>query len=350
MPEERKAWQGIAALLAFFALPLGNAFNVIFSDLSIGTPMWSLCNIVSACTQWALPVMAMLAGSVFLASGMRLKTAVLWKRYIPLAALSCVIWWLFAAVAWMHVNRLQDLDWITFRECMAEVLEAPANIGFCQMVFSFFLLYPLLHRIAENEKLTLYGILLIFAMALLETVIQFIPYVSAIAMFADQLNWGYYRAWAFYLLCGAWIARHELKWQTCLVIYSLGIISTGAMAALTAASTTFHPGYVNDFIGYTSPFTGIQAAAVMLFVRRTAADMHAPKLVRLTRNLWYSAPVLFVTSVYTERLTENFLSSDAGSLVCGALINAVAAFLVMLALGALPGFRALAGDYSHKEA
>lgn len=350
MPEERNEWQGIAALLSLLFLAIGNAFNSIWSDLSAGTALWSLCNVISACTQWAMPAMVMLIGSIFLSTPRRMKTKLLWKRYIPLAAISCVVWWLLAAVVWIQSNHIQDLDWITFRECMAEVLEPPANIGFCQMVFSFFLLYPFLYTIAENEKVLRYGIVLIFIMGLLETVFRYIPYFSVVGMFADQLNWGYYRAWAFYLLCGIWITKHTLSWKTSLLIYCLGILSTGSMIALTNTFTTFEPGYANEFIGYSSPFTGIQTLAVLLFAKRMFAFVHAPRLTRTTKDLWYGVSVLFVVSLFTERLTELFLPSTAGGILSGAVINTISTFLIILALGSLPGFRTLVGDYSHEGA
>lgn len=348
MRENRCAWQGVLSLLALIALSFGNSFEALWAQMTIGTRAWSLCNTVAACTQWAMPTMVVLLGSVFLSSNRQVKLGYLWKRYVLPAAAGCALWWTLSAVVWMRENYPQELDLITFRECMAEVLEAPAHIGFCQMIVSFFMLYPLLCAVAHDRRLTAYGIMLIFAMSLVEPILRAIPYLSAAALFADQLNWGYYRAWAFYLLCGAWIAGAEHDWRASLLMYSLGIVSSGAMVALTSVTTAFQPGYANEYMGYASPLTGIQTVSICLFVRNAFGDVHAPRLTHMTKNMWHCAPVLFVVSPFTERLIEYFPLSDLGYALCSAALNAAAAFCAVLALGALPGFRGLVGDYLYK--
>ena len=348
MEEKRNAWQGILSLLAFIALSVEYSFESLWSGMSIGTRAWAFCNIISACTQWAIPAMVAMVGSIFLSSKHPVKVRYLWKQYVSSTAVSCVVWWTLSAVVWMQNNYPQELDWITFRECMAEVLESPANIGFCQMLVSFFILYPLLHAIARNRQLTAYGMILIYAMSLIEPVFRYIPHLAAVSLFTDQLNWGYYRAWTFYLLCGVWIANYEHSWKTSLLIYSLGILASGAMIALTSAATVFQPGYANEYIGYASPLTGIQTVSVCLFVQRAFGGVRFPKLTIITKNLWHCVPILFITSFFTERLTEYFQFSDFGNAFCNACLNAIAAFFLIHALGLLPGFKRLVGDYTRK--
>lgn len=347
MPEERRSWHAILSIIGLIALSFGNSFESLWAGTSVGMRTWSLCNVVSSCLQWAMPAMVTLVGSIFLTTEKQLKVKYIWRYCAPSAIVSCAIWWISSAVVWMKNNHPQELDLITFRECMAEVLESPASIGFCQMLVSFFILFPLLHSIARNQQLTQYGIILIFSMSLLESVFRYIPYLSAIALFADQLNWGYYRAWTFYLLCGVWITKYEPGWKVALLIYALGVISTGALIALTSTATVFKPGYANDYIGYRSPFTGIQTLSICLFVRRVFGDAHFPALTRITKNVWYCVPVLFVVSLFTERLMEYVVTSSLEDAIYSAVLNAVATFCIILALGVLPGFKALVGDYSH---
>ena len=348
MQGERRSWHAVLSVIALLALSFGNSFESLWSGTSIGMRTWSLCNIVSACTQWAMPAMVALAGSIYLVTEKRLKAKYIWKLCIPSAIICCAIWWALSAIVWMKNNHPQDLDLITFRECLSEVLEAPASIGFCQMLVSFFILFPLLHTIAQNQKATQYGIILIFAMSLLESIFRYIPYLSAVALFTDQLNWGYYRAWTFYLLCGVWVTKYEPGWKISLLIYILGIVSTGALIAFTSSATVFAPGYANDYIGYRSPFTGIQTLSICLFVRRLFGESHFPNLTRITKNLWHCAPILFVVSIFTERLMEYIVTSNLENALYSALLNIIATFCIILAFGKLPGFRVLVGDYSHK--
>ena len=348
MTEKRYAWQGAASLSALLALSFGISFGSVWAGCSIGTRLWSICNVVLGLTQWAMPALVCVAGSLFLASKRQIKLSVLWRTYVPSALISCAVWWMASSAVSMYNNHPQELDLLTFRECMAETLEAPVFIGFCHMLVSFFILYPLLHRIIHDEKLTLYGMILIFAMSLLETTFRYIPYLSILSLFTDQLNWGFYRAWAFYLLFGAWIADHELRWETSLVIYVLGILATGAMIALTSATTKFSPGYANEYIGYTSPLTGIQTAAVVVFFNRQLKNRHAPVFAHATRNLWHCIPVLYVVSFFTDRLVSATNGSTIPTAVLSALANSAMGICIILAFGKLPGFKKLVGEYQHK--
>ena len=345
---ERKAWQGLASLAAAFALSFGISFGTIWSGVSVGTSAWSVCNCVSGLTQWAMPTSVCIIGSIFLSAPHSIGLSALWRRFIPSAIFSCIIWWLASSVVIMHNNHPQDLDFLTFRECMAEALEAPSFIGFCHMLVSFFILYPLLFRIANNEKLTLYTMLLIFAISMLETTLREVPYLSAVTMFADQLNWGYYRAWAFYLLFGAWVTKHEFDWKGALAIYVLGILATSLTISLTSITTNFNPGYANEYIGYTSPLTAVQTAAVVVFFRRLFGNITAPLFSRISKNLWHCVPVLYISSLFTERLTAAMTDSTVATALFGALINAILGILVVLALGQLSGFRVLVGDYDRR--
>ena len=347
MRNERNAWQGILSVVALFALAFSFTAEFLWSGASIGSPSWSMLNILTCSLQWTMPIFVSLFGSVFLSSAHPIKIKLLWRDYVLPASISCIIWWALSAIVWMQNNHPQDLDLLTFRECLAEVLKAPSNIGFCHMLVSFFILYPLLHKIAQNRKLTEYAICLIFVMSLLEPWLRNIRYLSALALFADQLNWGYYRAWSFYLLCGAFFTKHDLDWIVCLLLYSFGIISTGAMAALTSLGTNFAPGYENAYIGFASPLTGIQTIALLLFFRRSFAKVHLPRFTRWTANLWYCIPVLPIVSAFTERLMTYIEVSDGVNAIISASLNALLTIGVIVTLGCLPGLKTLVGDYSH---
>ena len=345
---ERKAWQGSASLAAAIALSFGISFGTIWSELSIGNNAWSLCNCVSGLTQWAMPTLVCIMGSIFLTSPNPIRLSTLWRRFIPSSFLSCIIWWLASSVVIMHNNHPQDLDFLTFRECMAEALEAPAYIGFCHMLVSFLILYPLLYRIITNEKLALYTMLLIFAMSMVDTTIRDVPYLSAVTLFADQLNWGYYRAWAFYIIFGAWVAKNEFNWKRALVIYVLGILATSLIISLTSIKTNFRPGYANEYIGYTSPLTAMQTVAIVVFFKRLLGNRSAPLFSRLSKNFWHCVPVLYVSKLFTERIISEMNGSTLTATFFGALINIILGIFLVLALGQLPGFRILVGDYNRR--
>lgn len=345
MTENRAAWNALLSIAALIALALNNAFGSIWSSLVVGQVEWSVCNLVAALTQWALPALVAVVGSTFLAAAHLWNLKALWRSVIPMSVLSCVIWWLASSAIWIQNNFPQDLDLLTFRECMASVLKEPANISFCQMLVSFFILYPLLWRLVKDRKLMRYTLILFFIMGLAEPFLSYVPYVSMVTMFANQLNWGYFRAWTFYILLGAYITRYELKWPVRLAIYCAGIVASGGMAALTSWQTNLPVGYVNEYIGFASPLTGLQTMAIVLLFRQCLALLHAPVLTRRLAGAWSLPPLVFVSSFFAERLLAPLTSGEMLTAVVHAAVSLALAFGLFHAFKQLPGFRCLVGSY-----
>lgn len=343
--ENRSVWNASLSVAALIALALSNAFGSVWVTLSAGQVKWTVCNLVASLTQWALPSLVAVVGSIFLAASHHWNLKALWRSVIPMSVMSCVIWWVVSSAIWIQNNYPLDLDLLTFRECMAAVLEEPANISFCQMLVSFFILYPLLWRLAGDRKLMRYALILFFTMGLVEPFLAYIPYASILSMFANQLNWGYFRAWTFYLLFGAYITRYELKWPIRLAIYCAGIVAGGSMAALTSWQTNLAVGYVNEYIGFSSPLTGLQTIAVVVLFRQCLSSLHAPVMTRWLTGAWSLPPLVFVSSFFAERLLPSLHSGDLVTAALHAAASVIIACGIYHAFRQLPGFRCLVGCY-----
>ena len=345
MTENRSIWNVLLSAVALTALALSNAFGSVWASLTVGQAEWTVCNLVAALTQWALPSLVAVVGSTFLAAAHQWNLKTLWRSAIPMSVLSCVLWWLVSSAIWIQNNYPQDLDLLTFRECMACVLEEPANIAFCQMLVSFFILYPLLWRLSSDRKLMQYTLILFFIMGLVEPFLHSIPYISMVTMFASQLNWGYFRAWTFYLLLGAYVTRYELKWPTRLAIYCTGIVATGGMAALTSWQTNLPVGYVNEYIGFSSPLTGLQTIAMVVLFRKCLSSLRAPVLTKWLAGAWSLPPLVFVSSFFAERLLPSPTSGELMTAVLHAVVSVAMTLGIFYAFRQLPGFCCLVGSY-----
>lgn len=343
--QEHRIWHVLLAAAALLALTAQNASGPIFATLQLGMVQWTQASHVAALTQWALPVFTALAGSIFLASSRAWNLRTLWRQVIPSVALSCVFWWCAAAVIYLQKHHPQEMDVSTFMQCLGMVLSEPANIGYCQMLVSMFLLYPLLRQVALNRQVTGYCLAALFMVNVALPLLRLIPGGTTVTLFTNQLNWGYFRTWAFYLLLGVFLTEQPLSWPVRLAVYCAGIVSTGLMAALTSWQTTAATGFCQDYLGMHSPFTAAQAAAVFLLFRQLPARLKAPRLTRVLRGMWMCPPAAAV--MYT--LSSRFLPAYDGHLIRHTAVHMAADTLMTIglvaALGALPGFRRLVGDY-----
>lgn len=343
--EEHRIWHVLLSAAALLALTAQNASGVVWQSLQLGMVQWTQASRIAALTQWALPVLTALAGSIFLNAPGTWNLRTLWRRVVPAATLSCVFWWCAAAVIYSQKHYTYEIDISTFLQCLGMVLGEPDNIAFCQMLVSMFLLYPLLRLVAASRQVTGYCLAALFAVNLALPMLRLIPAVRTVTLFTSQLNWGYFRTWTFYLLLGAYLGQKEPSWPVRLVIYCAGIVSTGLMAALTSWQTTQATGYCADYIGLHSPFTAAQAAAVLVLFRHVLGQAKAPQLTRGLSGLWMCPPVAALAC----NLSARFLPAYDGHLLRHVLQHMAVDSLITLGLIAaltfLPGFRCLAGHY-----
>lgn len=235
----------------------------------------------------------------------------------------------------------------TYAHCLGLVLDLPFNIGYCQMLVSMFLLYPLLWRITTNSRITGYCLIVLFLISSALPMLKRVPYVSTVTLFTDQLNGGFFKIWAFYLMLGAYFSYAKPSWPIRLSIYCMGIVSTGLMVALTSWETKEAVGFCSDYLGISSPFTVCQTAAVFLAVS-TLCGKGIPGVLRRWKGLWMSVPIVGIVSFFSARFIpanpENFVAYVRSHVLADTFMT----IMLTMGLGAIPGFRMLVG-YFHLE-
>ena len=348
MAENKKSWQSWALLAAIICLALNNETMSLVNDISIDMGLRRVYGLIASASLWGMPLIAMLMGNYFLGSTYSRNNRTLWRFMLPTAIISCGFWWIVSAAIQMQENYPGELDLQTFVQCLGEVLEAPGNIRFCHMVCSMFLLYPLLQSIARDYSVMRYSVIVLFLITLVEPLLRGIPYVQELRLFLDQLNWGFFRAWGFYILLGALLNKDEFSWQARLIVYCLGIISVGAVyyiAHSLSEGVVFVDLSVMDF---DSPFAALQALAVALFFRQVFRQGSRSVQWLFLEGMWVYVPVICIAGAIGNRIP---LFDGNAMLVLAArvLIMTTITVLIIFAFSRLKGFRRLVGCHYDTE-
>ena len=342
MRKKQPGWITGALLVSASIAWLCGHIMMWWGRVSVGMPEWTALGIAGAGTQWALPAFFACLTATLFHTDYALGPAAVFKRLLPRALLTAAFWWLACAAVWMQNNYPNELDPQTFWQCMGEVLEQPVGMRLFLALVSAVILYPLLWRVVRHRQIRRYCMLLFFLFAFINPLLKLVPYVSAVTMLTDQLNWGYFTAWGFYILLGSEILREtHTPWARTLMMAG-GLAAFGLAYAATSWMTSAAPGFYDDFLGVASPLTALETAGALTLFKTLIRDGRGCRLERLSSVTLGSLPAAYLM----ETLIGTFVPlNESGPLL--QLGVAGLSMLLGLALNLfflqMPGFRALTG-------
>lgn len=237
MPDtEKGAGQG-ERILYYDLLRVAASFAVMIIHVAargwycdMGTAQWHIVNLYDGCGRWCVPVFVMISGALFLRRPPDLKT--LYKKHILHMATAFAAWsFLYAALEYIRGSRLKD--------CLVAFLCGHYHLWFLYMIAGLYMIVPLLHRMAENEALTRYYLLLalIFGFAL--------PQIwgllslggseagTYIQTAVEQMNFHFVLGYPAYFLLGYYLATRNISKKTTRIICCLGGVGLLATVAGT---------------------------------------------------------------------------------------------------------------------
>jgi hypothetical protein len=330
-----RTYIGLLSFLAMIAIAVSNISFDIWNSIQINEPLWNVYGILSVCTQWGIPLLISLMGILYLSTDVPFSTNTVYKKLFPPAAVACVFWWVINALIYQRTNFATELDWDTFLECMGTVLYEPYNMFLLQLFTMLIAFYPLLIRIVRDRKLLLYAVIATFTISMFVPMLEFIPYVRYINLFANQINWNFFTSYGFYVFFGIWILKTEFQWHYRIVAYCSGIFSTVVMLSLTKIVSCVSVDVDTRFVGLNSPFIAFQVLAIIVLVKQIFNNYSNNKLIRAVfplfcKNIYgFIALYSIINGIVTQKFGENIVFV---SLISVLITNIVSVLLRRLPL------------------
>lgn len=283
---KKRTYLDILTLIALLAIAISNVSTDVWNATTEIGDAWNLYGWLTVATRWGLPLLISTFGIVCLNKDMSFSNHTVYCKFLPQTVISCAVWWCVSALIYLQTNFPNEIDFDTFLECMSSVLDAPYNIGFLQMIVVLFAFYPLLSRIAKNDKLLTYAVITTFVICMFFPMLENIPYVRYITLFTNQINWNFFTPYALYLFLGVWASRKPFEWHHRVVIYCLGLLSTVAMFSLTKIFSAGSIDIDSRFLNDNSPFIAFQVLALITLLKQIfKQDIQNRKINRLFTDL-----------------------------------------------------------------
>ena len=288
---------------------------------------WYLAAFNGSLVRWSVPVFVMISGALFLNPAKDIPTKDILSRKIPRLLLAYVFWWLVYSVIMSSCSLLfGDAIGLPFSY---EFLMPRFHLWFLPMLMGIYLLIPVLRKIAADEKLLRFALVLwiVYLTGSFFMVIE-IPQITP--LFDMNIIVGH----TGYFLLGYYLSKVSISTKQLKIIYLLGIIGF----ILTVAGNiilSIHDGDSNDmFLNTLSIFVVLMAAALFVFIKEITPEIESKTAkfvayvrqdlfgIYLTHALWLTvlnravirnlcnqaitipliAIAVFVLSLYTTKL------------------------------------------------
>lgn len=186
---------------------------------------------------WCVPVFFLISGRFFLDPQRSVATETIWKKYIRRIATVFVVW---SSVYTIYYVKSGAYDGLNIWGILTQWIEGPYHFWYLYAIIGLYALTPILRKITENEKTTLYFLALFAAANIIKEYLVYLPGLGGIINGVyDKLWLGSIAGYVGYYVLGYCVFhyRDAISRRFELVIYIIGVLSLAATILLEGQIT-----------------------------------------------------------------------------------------------------------------
>lgn len=304
-------------ILAVFAVVLLHASPQGYIEVTVGSAPWQVMNALSSLCVWAVPMMFMISGALFLSPEKPLSTRRLYRKNLLRIVTSFCFWSAFYALVYCTLTGKGKWTFLN------QFLRGHYHMWFLFAMIGLYCITPLLRQIAASrravEYLLLAGLVLTFLPArLLGFASLFtLPHADVLQSLQSafaQMNPYRSLSCVYYYVLGYYLNTTIFSKRKKLLLLGAGMAALLATFALTAwqsmrvGETSSHF-YANDSINVL-----LMASAIfVLFKELTARFLRGERAKALVLHLSrYSFGVYLIHPFLIERISFAFPTASLG--------------------------------------
>ena len=281
----REVWPDIVRIVAVFSVIVLHTGVEHFYRLDTRTANWQICNFYESVVRFGVPAFVMLSGAFLLDPAREYPLKKLYGRKIARLAAAYLFWSVFYVISDHFLARLFGSGAkLTCSRFFTDVIAGKYHLWFLPMMAGLYVVTPILRHLVENERLTVYFLVLSLLFVFAVNTFDVIPFchdeiTPNIARFDVKLVAGF----SGYYVWGCWLVRHELKPASRRGIYLAGLLAVLATVAVNGL-TGYRLHRAGEWMfGNLSLNTLLAATAVFVFCRQYFRDSRpGPRARKLT--------------------------------------------------------------------
>lgn len=256
---KRIVYLDLLRVMAIFGVIVIHVFCTDYPASFISSD-WYVALVGDSMVRWAVPVLVMISGALFLRPEKEITIPTLLKKHIPHLLIAYIFWTLAygIVVTWFKTSYKGEPFTIGY------LLTPHFHLWFLPMLMGVYLLVPLLRKIAKDDKLLRYALLI----WLVYITLSFVkPDIIGIRQITNLFNVNIVIGYAGYALCGYYLSQKTFSKRQRWLLYILGIIG---LAVTISGNLVFSlaKGESNEFFwNCLSPQVIAMASALFILVK-----------------------------------------------------------------------------------
>lgn len=257
---QRIVYLDLLRILATFAVIfLHGATSEFYNPLS--SINWYMAAIEDSLVRWCVPVFVMISGALFLNPIKEISYREILTRRIPRLLLAYVFW----ALAYVMYEFIRwDMVHFSLLHLIRRSIVIPAaHLWFLPLLMVIYLLIPVLRKIAHDNKLTNY-VLVIWIVFVCLSFLRFVSFFKMATHFYWIFDGNAIIGFSGYFLLGYFLFQHDFLKRERVCIYLLGI--GGALLTIIATICIYVSTGVANELYFDNLSLQVVAMAAALFV------------------------------------------------------------------------------------
>ena len=330
---QRVVYYDLLRVAATFAVILIHISGSYFGEKNPSSFDWQIYNFYDGISRWSVPVFVMISGALFLKAEVNLEK--LFKKNIIRIVTAFIFWSLAYGIFEIIVKNRR------IKLALGEMLFGHYHMWFLFMIVGLYLAVPLLKKITESTKLTVYFLIL----SLIFSVI--IPQgIDIVSLFSESIGdtlieisdcVGIKNAVGYsgYFVLGYYLSSIEIDRKNRKLIYLLGVIGFVGTVGLTSLLSIIKKEPLLTMQEYFSSTVLMESVAVFVFFKYSNPKL-SEKSVRILSGLSkYSFGVYLVHPMILETFSRLGLDVQTFSPILSIPVILIAGAVVSFVISAL---------------
>ncbi|OAS88190.1 MULTISPECIES: acyltransferase [Metabacillus] len=222
--ENRVIYLDILRIISIIAVIFIHVSMESWMNFSMNSSSWQISNVFNSISRFAVPVLIMVSGVLFLNPRKAIDFKSIFNKYIFRIATAFIFWSALYAL-FNGILLYKDINISMLKFSAKRFIIGEYHMWFLYTIVGMYIITPFLKKIVENRKLTEHFIILSFIFGILIPTLQEFPILNKTVFISDKLNLFFFFGYSFYFVLGYYLFSYHLSKPIKNILYILGILS-----------------------------------------------------------------------------------------------------------------------------